>query len=115
MIGVPLAAGVIYPAGARLDASWAALLMALRYDAPIQYEANEQFRLCRSVVASSQALQTTQIVTPICGRNKSMKNQIVGNSVLEGVYIYGDLDLDYRDRTLDCDRKLCPPIFTSSE
>ena len=32
MIGVPLAAGVIYPAGARLDASWAALLMALRYD-----------------------------------------------------------------------------------
>ena len=31
MVGVPIAAGVIYPAGARLDASWAALLMALRY------------------------------------------------------------------------------------
>ena len=31
MIGIPIAAGVIYPAGIRLDASWAALLMALRY------------------------------------------------------------------------------------
>jgi len=31
MIGIPIAAGVIYPAGVRLDASWAALLMALRY------------------------------------------------------------------------------------
>lgn len=31
MVGIPIAAGVIYPAGLRLDASWAALLMALRY------------------------------------------------------------------------------------
>ena len=31
LIGVPIAAGAIYPFGARLDASWAALLMALRY------------------------------------------------------------------------------------
>ena len=29
MIGVPIAAGVLYPIGVRLDASWAALLMAL--------------------------------------------------------------------------------------
>jgi len=29
MVGIPIAAGVIYPAGIRLDASWAALLMAL--------------------------------------------------------------------------------------
>lgn len=29
MVGVPIAAGVLFPAGARLDASWAALLMAL--------------------------------------------------------------------------------------
>jgi hypothetical protein len=32
MVGVPIAAGVLYPVGIRLDASWAALLMALRYD-----------------------------------------------------------------------------------
>ena len=31
LIGIPIAAGVIYPAGIRLDASWAALLMALRH------------------------------------------------------------------------------------
>ena len=31
LIGIPIAAGVMYPAGVRLDASWAALLMALRY------------------------------------------------------------------------------------
>jgi hypothetical protein len=31
MVGVPIAAGVLYPVGVRLDASWAALLMALRY------------------------------------------------------------------------------------
>lgn len=30
-LGVPIAAGVLYPIGVRLDASWAALLMALRY------------------------------------------------------------------------------------
>ena len=29
MVGVPIAAGVLYPVGVRLDASWAALLMAL--------------------------------------------------------------------------------------
>ena len=29
MVGVPIAAGVLFPVGARLDASWAALLMAL--------------------------------------------------------------------------------------
>lgn len=41
MIGVPLAAGVIYPAGVRLDASWAALLMALRYYLPLENKAND--------------------------------------------------------------------------
>lgn len=30
ILALPIAAGVVYPAGFRLDASWAALLMALR-------------------------------------------------------------------------------------
>jgi len=37
MVGVPIAAGVLYPIGVRLDASWAALLMALRYSLRFEY------------------------------------------------------------------------------
>ena len=101
MVGVPIAAGVIYPAGARLDASWAALLMALRYDSHLNASLTLVLSLlsCPHFILSFISLRDRCVNLPRKHRWSNTTNLCGRESVLR------ELDMNLRHRNVCLGKK----------
>ena len=76
VIAVPIAAGVIYPAGARLDASWAALLMALRLSLYCRIVTNFPVRYRSSCLRCISSFTSLQRVCQRCQEKMAIEDLI---------------------------------------